>query len=60
MPASFLAAPPQVESDTFQFRLVPYSKPSIQNDLVTLSPNLADLHLVKLAISFALAQARLL
>lgn len=29
----------------------------LQNDLVTLSPNLADLHLVKLAISFALAQA---
>ncbi|KAL4859376.1 Sporulation protein RMD1 [Chlorella vulgaris] len=47
----------KVESDTFQFRLIPYAKPSIQNDLITLSPTMIDPHLIKLSISFALAQS---
>jgi uncharacterized Rmd1/YagE family protein len=47
----------KVESDVFQFRLLPYAKPAIQNDLITLSPTLAEPHLMKLAISFALAQS---
>lgn len=47
----------RVESDTFAFRHVPYSKPSIQNDLITLPTNMVDAHLMKLSISFALAQS---
>ncbi|PRW58417.1 Sporulation RMD1 [Chlorella sorokiniana] len=47
----------KVESDTFAFRHVPYSKPSIQNDLITLPTNMVDAHLMKLSISFALAQS---
>lgn len=47
----------KVETETFAFRLVPGAKPSIQNDLITLSPLIADPHLMKLSISFALAQS---
>ncbi|EFN59183.1 hypothetical protein CHLNCDRAFT_138081 [Chlorella variabilis] len=38
----------KVERDTFAFRM---------NDLLTLSPTMADLHLMKLSISFALSQS---
>ncbi|PSC76072.1 Sporulation RMD1 [Micractinium conductrix] len=47
----------KVESEGFAFRMVPYAKPAIQNDLITLSPTMAEPTLVKLAISFALAQS---
>ncbi|KAL4421985.1 hypothetical protein ABPG77_011008 [Micractinium sp. CCAP 211/92] len=47
----------KVESETFVFRLLPYAKPSIQNDVITLPTAMADPHLMKIAISFALAQS---
>lgn len=50
-------APDVVEQDMFEFRYVPYSKPYIQNDVITMSPNLKDAALLKLSISFALSQS---
>lgn len=47
----------KVESETFVFRLLPYAKPSIQNDVITLPTAMADPHLMKISISFALAQS---
>ncbi|GAB4817742.1 hypothetical protein N2152v2_004788 [Parachlorella kessleri] len=47
----------KVEEDTFQFRYLPYSKPYIQNDVITMSPNIRDASLLKLSISFALSQS---
>lgn len=46
-----------VESDTFHFQYVPYAKPTLTNDVVTIAPNQKDAQLTKIAISLGLSQS---
>lgn len=46
-----------VERDTFFFQYVPYATPTLNNDIITIAPNLKDAHLTKISISLALSQS---